>query len=1272
MNNAISRILLFLSIVAVYSMNAQTLQTEQLTISEGLSNSRVHNILQDSYGLLWVGSNDGLNLYDGYSFKIFKNVPGNSRSIQSNIVWALAEDRERNIWIATEIGVSKYIRAENAFQNYEFSELFSNLRDGDIRTLEVVIDDSNNVWAGTGGLDALKYNRITDRWEIQDIELIDSSATQGVAAVVIGMTLDNNNQLWAGSFRAGLIKYDWDQKIFRQVEISNRSEAPDLTQADNQITDIFVDPTGILWMTTRNGIYKYNPRTKHLKTIKEYTINKNSFWNYFSNIFQDQKGNIWITNNQRGILKFDGISDEYKQVTLYGQNFSRDGISNIVLTRGFKDRTGILWFGSITDGIIKYDPQRAPFRHYYYDAQLKDGISTSPIFGLFESKQRKGKILVGTRGGGLNLYEPNADSFNVIPYKVIKDNFGGSVRAIFEENDGTLWLGTWGDGLVQLNSSFKEVNRFVSDSANVNSLPDDQIRVIRQDSRGNLWIGANTGLAVLNSARTRMKRVVDRQSAVYSQEVIDLIRNKRNSDRLDWSLDKVGDFDDLTQEFKIIKPRNYLVVSTGEGRVADSLMYDYGWITDADDKEIWTAVHSNESFYLGGAEKNRIVIDVVQLKPGNYKLRYKSDDSHSFANWNAAPPSFIDLYGIRLFEIKDDHEFGMIQSHIKTARQQKYIKGRNIRSIHIDRNDIVWIGSDVQGLNRYDTNKQEIKVYANDPKNSKSLSDNSVQFIYEDDDGILWLATNNGLNRFDPDKETFQVFTEEDGLPTNYIASILPGDSGELWLATRNGISKMVTDQTGKVTFVNYDASDGLGGTDFIALVALKSSSGRYYFGGEHGLNAFMPGETNNTPPSLILSDLKISNTSVLSMKSDLSLDTSLYDLSHLELPYDKNDLSFEYSALHYSNPNKNQYAYMLQGYDQDWIYDNKRNTTYTNLDHGEYTFLFKGTNRDGVWNEQARSLQITILPPWWMTIWAYIGYGLLLIAAFVTVDRVQRRRLLSKAKERMRLQEAELRAETAELQAKAAEAERRALEAENARKSRELEEARELQLSMLPKNLPELPNLDIAVYMKTATEVGGDYYDFHVSLDGTLTVVIGDATGHGMKAGTMVTTAKSLFNSYAPNPDILFSFQEITRCIKQMNFEKLSMCMTMLKIQGNKMIMSSAGMPPSFIFRRETRVVEEHLMQGMPLGTMEKFPYKIEDTRLKSGDTILLLTDGFPELQNDKDKQYGYKQVRNVFEEIAEKEPEEIITHLRNEGSAWVNDQDPDDDVTFVVLKVK
>jgi serine phosphatase RsbU (regulator of sigma subunit) len=174
------------------------------------------------------------------------------------------------------------------------------------------------------------------------------------------------------------------------------------------------------------------------------------------------------------------------------------------------------------------------------------------------------------------------------------------------------------------------------------------------------------------------------------------------------------------------------------------------------------------------------------------------------------------------------------------------------------------------------------------------------------------------------------------------------------------------------------------------------------------------------------------------------------------------------------------------------------------------------------------------------------------------------------------------------------------------------------------------------------------------------------------MRAGTMVTSAKTLFNSYAANPDILFTFREMTRCIKQMQFQSLAMCMIMLKIKNNKLQMSAAGMPPVYIFRRENHVTEEHLIKGMPLGTMDGFPYELRELNLLKGDTLLLMSDGYPELQSDTNETFGYRRAKNSFEEVAEKEPEEIISYLKEEGSRWSNDKEPDDDVTFVVIKVK
>lgn len=242
----------------------------------------------------------------------------------------------------------------------------------------------------------------------------------------------------------------------------------------------------------------------------------------------------------------------------------------------------------------------------------------------------------------------------------------------------------------------------------------------------------------------------------------------------------------------------------------------------------------------------------------------------------------------------------------------------------------------------------------------------------------------------------------------------------------------------------------------------------------------------------------------------------------------------------------------------------------------------------------------------------------------------------------------------------------------ENERRAQELEEARQLQLSMLPAVLPQLPNLEIAAYMKPASEVGGDYYDFHLAPDGTLTVVIGDATGHGLKAGTIVTATKSLFNAFASEPDIITFFRTASRAIKAMNLRGLYMAMTMIKIKDGTLSISAAGMPPMLVFRHRTNTVEEVALSGMPLGSVLTFPYKQRALELSSGDAVMLLSDGFPERFNPQDEMIDYDKAKTILAEVAHQSPQAIINHFVQVGDVWAQGRAQDDDVTFVVLKVK
>jgi sigma-B regulation protein RsbU (phosphoserine phosphatase) len=236
----------------------------------------------------------------------------------------------------------------------------------------------------------------------------------------------------------------------------------------------------------------------------------------------------------------------------------------------------------------------------------------------------------------------------------------------------------------------------------------------------------------------------------------------------------------------------------------------------------------------------------------------------------------------------------------------------------------------------------------------------------------------------------------------------------------------------------------------------------------------------------------------------------------------------------------------------------------------------------------------------------------------------------------------------------------------------KELEEARSLQLSMLPNATPKINELEFAVYLKTASEVGGDYYDFSFKVDGSLNIAVGDATGHGMRAGIMVAIMKSLFISDSAELDLVDFFSNSNKTIKALNLGRMMMAFTVLNIKNNQVQFINAGMPPIFIYKKSNKTVTEFETQGMPLGAISESSFTISTFDVDSGDAILILSDGLPELKNEKNEQYDYSGVKVEFNSIAEKTPNEIVEYLKDSALRWTNGVEPDDDVTFVVIKVK
>lgn len=251
-------------------------------------------------------------------------------------------------------------------------------------------------------------------------------------------------------------------------------------------------------------------------------------------------------------------------------------------------------------------------------------------------------------------------------------------------------------------------------------------------------------------------------------------------------------------------------------------------------------------------------------------------------------------------------------------------------------------------------------------------------------------------------------------------------------------------------------------------------------------------------------------------------------------------------------------------------------------------------------------------------------------------------------------------------------ELERRLIEAENARQSKELESARELQLSLLPKKIPEVPGLEIAVYLQTATEVGGDYYDFFPQEDGSLTIAVGDATGHGLRAGNMGIATKGLLNVLSGKTTLLEMIKRANIAIKNMNLKMLTMCLSLVNIKNGVLAYTSAGMPPILIFRKKSGEVESHIIKAMPLGAVSDFPYSMEEIEFGSGDVLVIMSDGLMELFNGENEMWGMTSIHSVLCNTGTENTERILSAILESAEKWRGETALKDDLTLVVVKQK
>lgn len=1064
------------------------------------------------------------------------------------------------------------------------------------------------------------------------------------------------------------------------------------------------DRRGFMWFVTEDGLNRFDGYG--FEVFKHDAKDPASLnHNEIKCIAEDRNGLLWVGTFYRGLEHFDPSTRRFTHYQHDPQN--PNGLANDIVWALLVDRDGRLWVGTGEGGLDLFDEASGTFKHFRNDPKDASSLSNNDVRVLSEDKS--GAIWVGTAGGGLNRLDPATGKFTRWNHDPANLNSLSSndVRSLVQDADRALWVGTFGGGLNRLDPKTGAFTRFRNDPGNPKSLANDNVLALLIDGKQNLWVGTDGGglnrLVRTNGTFLQYIHSPNRPTSLAGDRIFSLYRDR--SDIL-W----VGTYGNGVSRCDLGKKQfiHYRNDPNDPNSISNDIVWSFWewpagtlWVgtndgglnrLDRASGRITRYLHdpgnpgslSHNSVRMVIADRMGMIwlvtngggLDRLDPRTGIFK-HYRHDDrdpgslSHDELRMvieDSRGTLWVGAYGGGLDRFVPATDRFVHYRH--DPDDPKSISGNYVRTAVEDKAGMLWFGTHGSGLNKYDRALGTFTRYRNDPKDPSTISNDFIFCIHEDREGGLWVATyGGGLNLLDRKTGTFTAFRKSDGLPDDAVYGILEDPSGNLWLSTNSGIAKF-DPKTRKVR--NYTMADGLQSNEFNGGAFYQNQSGEMFFGGINGFNVFDPARIRDDDykAPLVFTDFQLfSHTVPVGPMPDgrTLLTRTIYNTSRIDLTYWDRVASFEFASLDYASPEKNRYAYKLDGLDQVWTeLGSRRTLMFTTLPPGHYTLRVKGTNGDGIWNEEGAALRLIVNPPWWRTLWAYVLYGFMLTGVVYLIVLFERRR----EREKGELVEAELRTKAAELQSRTVEAEARVLKLENDRKAHELEEARKLQLSMLPTRLPVYPHYTIAARMQTATEVGGDYYDFIHSEDGSLTIAMGDATGHGTRAGIMVAIMKTLFVGTPLADDLQELFRGFNRTLHGIGMDQIYMALGILRLRGPHVHAISAAVPPLFIWRSLRQEMEIITLRGMFLGTKFEISYEEAHLTLESGDKILLLSDGFLEQPGELGDRMDEQRAAAHFREVASAPPVEIIDHLLRTLGTWRGSLPQDDDVTIVVLE--
>lgn len=790
---------------------------------------------------------------------------------------------------------------------------------------------------------------------------------------------DKKGFMWFGT-KDGLNRYDGYSFVVYQHNSFDRR-----TISANFITSIFEDSRGLLWIGTLNGGLNCFLRDSETFIQINFKSDTSDVLQYseIKSIVEDYDGNIWVAISGFGLMKLN-VSNQNpleaidKQLVFdksNDENLNRNFITSLCI-----DKKGFLWVGT-ENGLIKVNTKTDEITNYTIitkDPKVPVSLYDKSIGSILES--RTGDLWLGTLSGIVKFNRLDG-SYKLFPHQYNIFRYGwGRIVEITEDYEGNLWLATSAE-LMKFNPANSTYSYYKNDPFDSKSISYNSISSLYIDKTGILWIGTS-GMGV---------NLFDSKSKKFST----LERKKDPSSRI------TG----FTIKSVLEESKDIVWVSTGvlfkwNRRTGELKSYE----TSSENLDAfgntgaWSLIKASDGKILAATTEGLYRYDPVTQKA----KQYKHDPSDSLS----LPQKQV----YSLFEDNDHNIWLATENYLCRAVNfekgifEKFIyqnapsSDEQVRTVIIqDKSGTIWLGTK-NGLLRFDKKEKSFIAFKNDPNNPNSLSNNLIKSICIDpnsESDILWIGTaGGGLNKFDVKKNIFIHFTEKDGLPNNVVYGILPDKNGNFWLSTNKGIAKF---NPLKKTFRNYDSQDGLQSNEFNTGAYYLSKSGEMFFGGINGLNYFYPDEIQDNPnkPQIVFTNLKIRDKYISVKDENPILQKSISETDLIILSHDDDVVTFEFSALDFSSPEKNQYAYKLENFNEDWINAGKmRSATFTNLPPGEYLLRVKASNSDGVWNEAGIALRLIVKPPWWNTWWAYLLYGLILLTGLYLVRRYELNRI--------------------------------------------------------------------------------------------------------------------------------------------------------------------------------------------------------------------------------------------------------------------------------------